>query len=121
MVLGEAPDHRRAPVVADPDGLLGAQPVQQFDHVGDDLFLAIGVVGRIAAGTAIAAHVRRDGAKTQAGEHGQLVTPGNRQLWPAVHEDDRGGALSAARQVEAGVPRTLGDVFGDREGHGRAP
>ena len=63
MVLGDRPDDRRSPVVADPDRLLGPKRTEELDHVGDDLLERIVLVARIDARAPIAAHVGRNRAK----------------------------------------------------------
>ena len=117
MLLGHRPDHRRAPVVADPDRLLGPQAVQQLDHIGDDFLLAVVRVPAIDAGSPITAHIRRDGPKPQAAEHRQLMAPRNRKLGPAVDEDDRRACLGSAGQIKGGVARASGHAFENGKGH----
>ena len=58
------PSGGRAPVMADDDGLLDLERVEQAHHVADDVELGIdlGRLGPVAL--AIAAHVRRQHAKT---------------------------------------------------------
>jgi hypothetical protein len=89
MMLGERPYDRRAPVVADPNRLFGAERVDELDHVGDDLFerVILGSLRDVRA--AVAAHVRRDGAEAESPEDRKLAAPGNRKLRPAVQENDR--------------------------------
>ena len=48
------------------------------------------------------------------------MAPADRQLGPAVQEQDQGRVLRAARQVERRVVRALDDVLGDRMDHGEA-
>jgi hypothetical protein len=104
--------------MTDPDRLVGAQAVEQFDHVGDDVFLCIVLVPVVHAGSAIAAHVRRDGAKAQTAKHRQLMAPRNRKLRPTVDEDDRSSRLGAACKVESRVARALDHALFDRVAHG---
>ena len=72
-----------------PHGFLGAERIEESQHVSNTVLERIVFVARIETGASIAAHIRRDGVKAQISEDGQLVTPGNRQLRPAMHEDDR--------------------------------
>src|SRR5581483_6604946 len=99
---------------SDPDRLLGAEPVDQFDHVADDVFLRIVLGPGINRGPAIAAHVGRDGAKAERRERGQLMTPANRQLGPSVEEKDERSVLGPVGKVESGMARGFHHVFGDR-------
>jgi hypothetical protein len=119
VVAGEAPDHRAAPVVTDEHRLLAAEAVQQLDHVGRALGERIGLVAVVDAGASVAAHVRRDGAEAHAAERRQLMAPADRQLRPAMDKDHQRPVLGPAGEIEAGVPRRLGDVLGDGEGHRR--
>jgi hypothetical protein len=52
-----------------------------------------------------------------SGEAAQLMPPADRQFGPAMQEHHQGRVLRAAREVERGVVRSLGDVFGDGEDH----
>jgi hypothetical protein len=117
MMGGKAPHGGAAPIVAHPHGLVAAERVEKLQHVGNDL--ALRVVGMLAidAGAAIAAHVRRDSPEAEAAHDRQLVAPAERQLRPAVHEDDERSVLGARREIERRVAGGLRGVFSDG-GHG---
>ena len=99
MVLGDRPDDRRAPIVADPDRLLGPERAQELDHVGDDLFERIILVARIDARASVAAHVGRNRAKPEGRERRKLLAPGDRQA-PASRAGRRSASRSRRRTKE---------------------
>ena len=115
MMLGERPDDRRAPIVPDPNRLFGADRVDELDHVGDDEFERVILVSLRDVRAAIAAHVRRDRAEAESAEDRKLTAPGNRQLRPAVQENDRRGVLLAAREIKRAVTPASGEVLRDGE------
>jgi hypothetical protein len=92
MVAGEAPGHRAAPVVADPDGTLAAEMGQQLEHVINAVFERVVGVGLVVRGAPVTAQVRGDAAEPEGGKTAELVSPATRQLRPAVDEDDQGPA-----------------------------
>ena len=121
VVARQAPHHRAAPVVADPHGLVAAQALQQLEHVGHRMLERIVLMPRVDARPAVATHVGRDGAKAQRTEARQLMAPAQRQLGPAVHEDDRRSVRGAAGQVEGAVACRRHQVLGHRKRHRVTP
>jgi hypothetical protein len=123
MMRGHVPHYRAAPVVADPHGAIlsmgAAERAQQFQHVLDDQLLGKILVARVGAGAAIAAHVGRDAAEAKGCHRRQLVPPGQRELGPAMAEDQQRRAFRSAGEIARGVTRGLDGVFGDRECHGK--
>ena len=85
----------------------------------DDLLLREVLVARVGARAAVAAHVGRDAAEAQRGEDRQLVPPGERQLGPAMDEDQQRRVFRSAGEIARRVARGLDGVFGDRECHGQ--
>ena len=69
------PCHRGTPVVADPDGALGADVVEQADDVGGQLVDVVGVDRIGTRRTAVAALIGRQHVVAGRGEHRDLVTP----------------------------------------------
>jgi hypothetical protein len=120
VMAGEAPYHRRAPVVADPHRLVVAQRREQLEHVGHRVLERVVFVPRVDARTAVAAHVGRHRMKAQAREARQLMAPAQRQLGPAVHEDDRRRSRGTARQVGRLVALCLHRVLAHWKSHGHA-
>jgi hypothetical protein len=88
MMAGEAPDHRAAPVVADPDSTLATEMSEQLEHVINAVFERIIGVGRVVRGTTVATHIWGNAAEPERGEAAELVSPAMRQLRPAMDEDD---------------------------------
>lgn len=88
-VLSERPGDGTAPVVADDDGLLAAQVLDDGDDVADEelhliVFAAFGFVAEVVA-TLI------DGDAVEvAGEGGHLAAPGVPEVREAVDEEDEG-------------------------------
>src|ERR1700730_297970 len=117
MMGCDVPHHRTAPVVADPDRLVPPERRQQFQHVLDDQLLGKILMALIGTGATIAAHVGRDAAEAQRGHCRQLMPPGERQLGPAVAEDQERRAFRSASEIARGVTGGLDGVFGDRECH----
>ena len=69
------PGDRRAPVVADDDGLRRAQRVEHADHVADKVEQRVLIDCLGLACLAIAAHVGRDRVVAGLGERLQLMAP----------------------------------------------
>ena len=92
--------------------------IEQLDHVADDRFHRVVLELRRPARAAVAAHVRRDGAKAQTAKHRQLMAPRNRQFRPAMDEDQQRCPFRSAGEIARGVPGGLDGVFGHRECHG---
>ena len=86
------PGDRRAPVVADDDGLRRAERVKHANHVADKVKqrVLIDLVG--LACLAIAAHVGCDGAIASLGERLQLMAPRTPGLRKTVAEEHEGPA-----------------------------
>ena len=112
VVAGDVPDDRAAPVVADPHGPLAAQPVQQFQHVADDVFLRVVVVSGVNARTTVTAHVRRHRTKAERRQRRKLMPPAYGELGPAVDEDDERPVVRARGEIKRGVAVGLDGVFG---------
>ena len=68
-----------------------------------------------------AAHVGRDAAKAQRSEHRQLVPPGERELGPAMDEDQKRRRFRSAGHIACGVAGGLDGVLGGRKCHGEGP
>ena len=75
MQLRRAPHHRGAPVVTDEHRPLGADVVEQADHVGGQLGDVVVGDGLGPAGAAIAALIRSQYVVPGGREHRDLVTP----------------------------------------------
>jgi len=105
VVGRKTPDDGAAPIMPDPDGLLVSQPVEKLEHVGHGVGERVVFVARIDGRAAIAAHIRCYRAKAEARKAWQLMTPADRKLRPAMHEDDRRRGFIAARKEERRVAR----------------
>ena len=112
------PGDRRAPVVADDDGLRRAQRVEHANHVADELKqrVLIDLVG--LAGLAIAAHVGRDGAIAGLSQRLQLMAPRIPGFRKTVAEEDEGSAsrLSEMDRNPVCLDRAMGEL-----GHASSP
>ena len=83
------PDDEAAPVVADEDRLVDLEMVEQADEIAGQV-LHVVVLDRLGpVGRAIAALIRRDHPDAGLAQRLDLVTPGKRDLRPAVAQDDR--------------------------------
>ena len=89
MAQRHLPDNETAPVVADEDRLVDLEMVEQSDEVAGQV-LHVVVLDRLGpVGRAIAALIRRDHPDAGLAQGLDLVTPGKRDLRPAVAQDDR--------------------------------
>src|SRR6185369_2405310 len=91
---------------------------QQLQHVLDDQLLAEVLVSAVGARAAVAAHVGRHATEAQRRHGRQLVPPRQRELGPAVAEDQQRTLFRSAGEIARGVAVGLDGVFGDRECHG---
>jgi hypothetical protein len=119
MMRSDVPHHGAAPVVADPGGAIAAERRQQLEHVLDDRLLGEILVTAISARAAVAPHVRRDTAKAEGSESRKLVSPRQRELRPAMAEDQQRRAFRSAGEIARRMAGGLDGVFGDRECHGK--
>src|SRR5262245_42387433 len=103
MMRGEAPNDRAAPIVTHPHCFLGAQRLQEFEHVFDD-YLDLVFMALIDARAPVTSHVRRDGAEPQARKTREMMAPTNRKFRPTVRENDERSPGSPTGQVERRVP-----------------
>ena len=100
MQRGGVPDDGRAPVVADQNGLLFTEMIDEPEDVADQALHVIGFErgGRVAA--AIATHVGHRDAVAGRAQRRDLVAPRVPGLRPAVHHDgERPVALHDAAQA----------------------
>ena len=112
------PGDRRAPVVADDDGLRRAERVEHADHVADEMKQRVLVDVLGLARLAIAAHVGRDGAITGLGKRLQLMAPripGFRKAVAEEHDRSASGLSEMDRN-----PVCLDGAMGDL-GHAPSP
>ena len=83
------PDDEAAPVVADEDRLVDLEMIEQADEIASQM-LDVVVLDRLGpVGRAIAALVRRDHANAGLAQRLDLVTPGERELRPAMAQHHR--------------------------------
>lgn len=87
--LRRLPRDRRAPVVADDEGGLCAEGVQERDHIPDKVKQGVFVDRRGAFRMPISAHVRRHRTKSGLGQRRDLMTPGVGRFRKAVAEEDK--------------------------------
>ena len=112
------PGDRGAPVMADDNGLRGAERVEHADHVADQVKQRVLIDLVRLACPAIAAHVGRDGAIACPGERVQLMAPRIPGLRKTVAEEHEG---PASRLCEMdGNPVCLDCAMGDL-GHAPSP
>src|SRR5689334_22162892 len=111
MMARDAPDHRTAPIVTDPHGAIASERLQKLEHVVDRMFERVMFMPVIDRGSPVASHVRSDRPESQRTEARQRMTPAERELRPAVHEDHERPVLGPAGEVESRVPRSLERVF----------
>ena len=112
------PGDRRAPVVADDDGLTGAERVKHANHVADEVKQRVLIDLVRLACLAIAAHVGRDGAIARLGERLQLMAPRMPGLRKPVAEEHDGSA-SGLGEMD-GNPVCLDCAMGEL-GHAPSP
>ena len=67
----------------------------------------------VDGGTAVSAHVWRDGPEAHGGKTGELMPPTDRQLRPPVHENNQRAIFRSCRQVEGLMVPGCGNVFCD--------
>ena len=84
------PGDEAAPVVADEDGALDVERVEQGDQIAGELGEAVCLDRRRGAAAAVAALVGSDGAEARAGDRLELMAPAEGEVGEAVAEDDRG-------------------------------
>ena len=89
MEKRRVPDDRRAPIVADQNGLSLAEALDQARDVGAHLLDRIGLDRSRLVAAAIAAHIGRGHAITGLRKSRNLMTPGIPALGPAVHQHDQ--------------------------------
>ena len=90
------PGYRRAPVVADDDGLLDAEGVQNADRIGGQVAHGVASTALRRIRAAVSAHVGRDGVEAGGGQRGKLLSPGIPELGEAVQEQDERSAPCSA-------------------------
>ena len=99
---GRVPGDRRAPIMADDDGLFLAKRRHEGDHVADGVEDGVGADVTRRAALPIAAHVGRHDMETGVGQGRDLVPPGIGQFGPAVAEQHKWTfALFAHEQIDA--------------------
>jgi hypothetical protein len=95
------PDDEAAPIVTDKDRFADLEMIEQTDEVAGQV-LNVVVFDRLGpVGRAIAALVRRDHPDAGLAQGLDLVTPGKRDLRPAVAENERGRVGLGPRLVIA--------------------
>jgi hypothetical protein len=86
------PGHRRAPVVADDNGLTRAERVEDANHVPDKVKQRVLIDFLGLACLAVTAHVGRDSAIAGLGERLQLMAPRMPGLRKTMAEEHNGSA-----------------------------
>ena len=89
------PHHDGTPVVADPDGALGADVVEQADDVGGQLVDVVGLDRLRTRRAAVAALIGCQHVVAGVGEDRNLVSPRVGQFGKAVGQDHHGCAALA--------------------------
>jgi hypothetical protein len=82
------PRHRCAPIVAGDDRLLGAERIEQPDHVADQVEERVLVDRLRPVGPAVTAHVGGHGMEPRLGECRELMAPGIPGFGKAVAQED---------------------------------
>ena len=100
------PHHDGTPVVANPDGALGADVVEQADDVGGQLVNVVGLDRIRTRRAAVAALIGSQHVVAGVGEDRNLVPPGVGQLGKAVGQDHHGCA--AVPGLDHPQPHTIG-------------
>jgi hypothetical protein len=84
------PGDEAAPVVADEDGTLDLERIEEANQIAGELGEPVGLdLGRGAA-PAITALIGSDGSKSRPGDRLELMAPAEGEVRKAVTEDDRG-------------------------------
>ena len=86
---GEHPRERRAPVVADDVGALGAGVAQHRQHVADQQVHPVRLDGSGLSERAVAAQVRNDHPEAGVGQRRDLVAPQPSRIGKAVQQHHR--------------------------------
>src|SRR5262249_45243131 len=113
MVACDIPYRRRSPIMPDPNRPFHLETVNQLNHVLDDQALGIGFVRLVQRRPTMSAHIWRYCAESERSEHGQLVTPAQRQFRPSMQKDDRRSILRTTGEIERRMTRCRECMFGN--------
>src|SRR5262249_34542652 len=83
------PGNEAAPVVADEDGTLDLERIEEADQITSKLAESVGLDRGRRAATAVTALIGSDGAKSRPGGRLELMAPAEGEIRKAVTEDDR--------------------------------
>lgn len=100
------PDDRGTPIVADPDGSLGADVIEQPDDVGGQLPNVVGIDRLQARRPAATALIGCQHVIASPREHRDLVAPRVGQLGKPVRQDDH--LRSALAGLDDPQPHPIG-------------
>src|SRR5579863_2245367 len=95
------PDDKSAPVVSDEYRLVDLQIIEQTDEIAGQVLEVVGCDRLRLVARAITTLIRRDHPNTRLAQRFDLMTPGKRDLRPAVAENERWFVGLRAGLVEA--------------------